>query len=169
MLYLHKINIETELGTIVAASTKEGICILEFADSKSLERKLDQIADFLKANIVEDKNQHLEALSHQLGEYFTQKRKEFDIPLDLYGTEFQKKVWMGLLKIPYGTTISYAKQAARLCMPKAVRAVANANGQNKISIILPCHRVIGSDGTLTGYGGGLWRKQKLLKLENAYL
>lgn len=104
----------------------------------------------------------------QLNLYFQGKLKEFDLPLDLVGTEFQQQVWNVLLQIPYGATSSYAKQAQILGNPTAVRAVANANGMNKISIIVPCHRVIGSDGSLTGYGGGLWRKKELLELEQEY-
>lgn len=114
-------------------------------------------------------NPHLEALEGQLAEYYKGKRKKFDIPLVLVGTEFQKKVWSSLLQVPYGHTISYAEQAKLIGRPAAVRAVANANGQNRIAIILPCHRVIGSDGTLTGYGGGVWRKEKLLELEKQNL
>ena len=87
------------------------------------------------------------------------------MPLDLAGTEFQKKVWLSLLQIPYGCTTTYGKQAGLLGKSSSVRAVANANGKNKISIILPCHRVIGADGSLTGYGGGMWRKKKLLEFE----
>ena len=98
-------------------------------------------------------------------EYFAGERKDFDIPLDPVGTEFQNKVWKELMNIPYGKTVSYQTQSNNIKMPKAVRAVANANGFNKISIIIPCHRVIGSDGTLTGYGGGLYRKKFLLDLE----
>jgi len=94
---------------------------------------------------------------------------EFTVPLAPVGTDFQKKVWEILRTIPYGTTRSYQQQADILGNPKAVRAVANANGLNKISIIIPCHRVIGTNGTLTGYGGGIWRKQKLLELEKAIL
>ena len=91
------------------------------------------------------------------------------MPLDWVGTDFQKQVWQVLMQIPYGATWSYAQQAQTLGEVKKVRAVANANGMNKIAIIVPCHRVIGSDGTLTGYGGGIWRKQKLLELEGAIL
>ncbi|ADZ12905.1 Methylated DNA-protein cysteine methyltransferase [Riemerella anatipestifer RA-GD] len=91
--------------------------------------------------------------------------KEFSVPIQLLGTPFQKQVWQTLLKIPYGTTKSYLQQAIMMDSPKAVRAVANANSLNKIAIIVPCHRVIGSNGTLTGYAGGLWRKEKLLQLE----
>lgn len=100
-------------------------------------------------------------------EYFEGKRTDFDIPLDLIGSEFQIGVWEQLLRIPYGKTRSYKEQAEALGKPLAIRAVANANGLNKISILIPCHRVIGSDGSLTGYGGGLWRKEKLLQLEGA--
>ena len=102
----------------------------------------------------------------QLDEYFRHERQSFDLPLFFVGTEFQKKVWQTLLTIPYGTTVSYAYLARRIGMPRAVRAVANANGANAISIFVPCHRVIGSDGSLTGYGGGLPAKKYLLELEN---
>ena len=110
-------------------------------------------------------NKHLELLKQQLDEYFEGKRKEFTIPLFTPGSEFQQSVWKTLRTIPYGSTRSYKKQAELLQRPKAVRAVANANGMNRISIIIPCHRVIGEDGSLTGYGGGLWRKKWLLDLE----
>ena len=101
----------------------------------------------------------------QLMEYFEGKRKGFDLPLVLPGTEFQIKVWDQLLTIPFGSTRSYAEQAVAIGNPKAVRAVARANGDNRLAIIIPCHRVIGSDGKLTGYGGGLWRKEWLLAHE----
>ena len=101
----------------------------------------------------------------QLDEYFSHKRETFDIPLLMAGTEFQQTVWGELLNIPYGTTISYATLARRIGNPKAVRAVARANGANPISILVPCHRVIGSDNTLTGYGGGLDKKEFLLRHE----
>jgi len=110
-------------------------------------------------------NPHFDLLRKEIGEYFEGKRKSFSVPLDAPGTEFQKSVWEELKRIPYGKTISYKTQAAKLKKPEAVRAVANANGHNRISIIIPCHRVIGEDGTLTGYGGGLWRKKWLLDFE----
>jgi methylated-DNA-[protein]-cysteine S-methyltransferase len=105
------------------------------------------------------------AVIKQLGEYFSGKRKTFDLPLDLQGTAFQLSAWAALLKIPFGETRSYAEQAAIIDNPKAVRAIGLANGKNPISIIVPCHRVIGKNGTLTGYGGGLGRKRFLLELE----
>ncbi len=159
-------RIETDLGTMIAGATDKGICMFEFADYKLLELELKQLTTTLKAPLVQGDNIYFGMLRKQLEQYFTGELREFDIPLDLVGTEFQKQVWLGLLQIPYGSTTTYAKQAERLGRPSAVRAVANANGKNKISIILPCHRVIGVDGTLTGYGGGIWRKKKLLELEN---
>ncbi len=158
-------RIETDLGTMIAGATDKGICMFEFADYKLLEQELKQLTTSLKAPLVQGENVYFGILRKQLDQYFKGELQEFDIPLDLVGTEFQKQVWSGLLQIPYGSTTTYAKQAERLGKPSAVRAVANANGKNKISIILPCHRVIGADGTLTGYGGGIWRKKKLLELE----
>ncbi len=158
-------RIETDLGSMIAGATDKGICMLEFADCKLLEMELKQLSASLKAPLVQGDNIYFGALRKQLEQYFKGELRVFDIPLDLVGTEFQKQVWLGLLQIPYGSTTTYAKQAEQLDKPSAVRAVANANGKNKISIILPCHRVIGTDGTLTGYGGGIWRKKKLLELE----
>ncbi len=102
----------------------------------------------------------------QLDEYFAGERKEFDLPLDLQGTEFQKEVWEGLVKIPYGETVSYSQQAEMLGRSGSERAVASANGKNPVAIVLPCHRVIGADGSLRGYNGGLAAKQALLDLES---
>ena len=101
--------------------------------------------------------------------YFKGELKQFSVPLNPIGTDFQRKVWEELRKIDYGQTISYQQQANNLNIPKSVRAVANANGQNKISILIPCHRVIGSNGKLTGYAGGIWRKEKLLQIEKNIL
>lgn len=157
--------IETDLGLMVAAATDNGICMFEFADYKSIDLELRQLSEHFKAPLVQGDNPHFEALQKQLNEYFNGERRGFDIPLDWVGTEFQKTVWLALLQIPYGCTINYGKQAELIGKPSSVRAVANANGKNKISIILPCHRVIGADGSLTGYGGGIWRKKKLLDFE----
>jgi len=117
---------------------------------------------------VYESNKYLEECVIQIDEYFKGTRKEFDINLQPEGTEFQKKVWDELLKVPFGTTKSYLEISKKLGDEKAIRAVANANGQNKISIIIPCHRIIGSDGSLTGYGGGLWRKKWLLEHEQNF-
>jgi len=114
-------------------------------------------------------NEHFHLLKQQIDEYFEGKRTVFTVPLFTPGTDFQQSVWEVLQTIPYGSTRSYKQQAIAINKPEAVRAVANANGLNRISIIIPCHRVIGSDGNLTGYGGGLWRKKWLLEFEGGDL
>ncbi len=162
-------RIETPLGTMIACADENGICMLEFSDRKSMTKELEEISKYFQANIIQGDNPHFKTLETELAEYFEGKRLDFTVPLSTVGTDFQKKVWEILRTIPYGTTRSYQQQADILGNTKAVRAVANANGLNKISIIIPCHRVIGSNGTLTGYGGGIWRKQKLLELEKAIL
>lgn len=162
-------RIETPIGTMYAAATQEGICMLEFTDRKMLETEFKDLAKTLNATIALGDNLHFALLEKELAEYFAAKRKDFTVQLAPVGTAFQKSVWEVLRKIPYGETWTYRKQAEMLGDKNKVRAVANANGMNKISIIIPCHRVIGSDGHLTGYGGGIWRKQKLLELEKALL
>lgn len=162
-------RIETPLGTMIACANENGICMLEFSDRKALPTELKEISKHFDANIVQGENPHFKTLEKELEEYFEGKLKDFTVPLAPVGTDFQKKVWEILRTIPYGTTRTYQQQADILGNPKAVRAVANTNGLNKISIIIPCHRVIGTNGTLTGYGGGIWRKQKLLELEKGIL
>nr|WP_228452260.1 methylated-DNA--[protein]-cysteine S-methyltransferase [Chryseobacterium sp. c4a] len=162
-------RIETILGTMVACADEYGICLLEFSDRKALPTELKNISAYFNANIIQGENSHFITLEKELDEYFEGKRTAFTVPLSLVGTAFQKQVWEILKQIPYGATRSYQEQADILGNPKSVRAVANANGLNKISILIPCHRVIGSNGQLTGYGGGIWRKQKLLELEKAIL
>ena len=152
-------------GTLILGSFDGKLCLSDWADGRrraSVDQRLQRI---LNTNYVEGSSEVIEMARQQLNEYFLNKRREFDIPLLFVGTDFQKKVWNELLKIPYGKAISYGDLAQRIGMPNAVRAVANANAVNAISIIAPCHRVIGSDGTLTGYGGGLERKRFLLELE----
>jgi AraC family transcriptional regulator, regulatory protein of adaptative response / methylated-DNA-[protein]-cysteine methyltransferase len=164
------IRIETPIGPMYACATEKGICMLDFTDRRMLETEFKELTKYLNAVILPGEHKHLNQLQKEIGEYFEGKRKSFSIKLDAPGTEFQKSVWEELRKIPYGKTISYKTQSTALKKPEAVRAVANANGHNRISIIIPCHRVIGEDGTLTGYGGGLWRKKWLLDLEkkNSY-
>jgi AraC family transcriptional regulator, regulatory protein of adaptative response / methylated-DNA-[protein]-cysteine methyltransferase len=159
------IRIETPIGPMYAGATGKGICLLDFTDRRMLETEFKELSKYLNAVILPGENKHFDLLNKELGEYFEGKRKEFTITLDSPGTEFQKKVWSVLKQIPYGKTISYKTQSEKIKNPAAVRAVANANGHNRISIIIPCHRVIGEDGSLTGYGGGLWRKKWLLDFE----
>ena len=158
-------RIETPLGTMYACAVEQGICLLEFTDRKMLETELKSLTKRLNATIIQGANKHFDLLTHQLEEYFDGRRKEFTVPLCPVGTDFQQSVWSSLQTIPYGTTCSYKQQADSMNNPTAIRAVANANGMNKISILIPCHRVIGENGNLTGYGGGLWRKKWLLDLE----
>jgi len=150
----------------ILGSYEGKLCMLDFRYRKMRKSVDSRIKKLLNAEYVEQNNAVLKQTRQQLDEYFLSKRKEFEIPLLMLGTEFQKNVWEELLKIPYGKTASYLELSKAVGNKKAVRAVANANGANAISIIIPCHRIIGSDGSLTGYAGGLPLKKKLLELEN---
>jgi AraC family transcriptional regulator, regulatory protein of adaptative response / methylated-DNA-[protein]-cysteine methyltransferase len=161
-------RIETPLGTMYACAVEEGICLLEFSDRKMLETELKTLSKLYNATIIQGNNTHFDILEKQLSEYFEGKRKQFSVSLSTPGSEFQNIVWKELQNIPFGSTKSYKQQAEAINKSSAIRAVANANGMNRISILIPCHRVIGTDGKLTGYGGGLWRKQHLLELEERH-
>jgi len=158
-------RILTPLGPMLAGATEKGICLLEFVDRRMLETQIKRIKKIYNAELLPGQSKHFDELDKQIKEYFSRKRKEFTIPLECNGTNFQEKVWTALQQIPYGETRSYEQQAQFIKKAKAVRAVAKANGDNRIAIIIPCHRVIGKNGKLVGYGGGLWRKQYLLNLE----
>jgi AraC family transcriptional regulator of adaptative response/methylated-DNA-[protein]-cysteine methyltransferase len=165
---IQTIKIDTPLGVMIAGATDEGVCLLEFSDRRMLPTEYKDLKRLLNTTIEDGENFHISQLKEQLKEYFEGSRKEFSIPLVTPGSEFQKSVWKELLKIPFGTTRSYLEQSVALGKSGAIRAVANANGMNRISIVIPCHRVIGSDGHLTGYGGGLKRKKWLLDHEKKY-
>ncbi len=158
-------RIETPIGTMYACAVDEGICLLEFTDRKMLETEIKTLVKLFNATIIQGNNIHFELLEKELEEYFNGSRKKFTVKVCTPGTEFQNIIWKELQTIAYGSTKTYKQQAEAINNPTAVRAVANANGMNRISIIIPCHRVIGSNGQLTGYGGGLWRKKYLLELE----
>lgn len=158
-------RILTPLGPMIAGATQDGVCLLEFLDRTMLETQLSRLKKKLRAELIPGTSKYINPLNKQLREYFEGKRKKFTFSLDLSGTPFQKKVWAALQTIPYGSTRSYRELAEIIGKPNAVRAGAKANGDNKVAIIIPCHRVIGHDGKLRGYGGGLWRKQYLLNLE----
>lgn len=156
----------TPLGEMIALVSQPGLCLLEFAAGTSdLAREIAQVERARGGPAHPGSNALTVRLGTQLAEYFAGRRRDFDLPLDMVGTPFQVAAWQALLDIPHGQTRSYAEQARQIGRPTAVRAVAAANGQNRISVIIPCHRVIGSDGSLTGYGGGMQRKQWLLALE----
>jgi AraC family transcriptional regulator of adaptative response/methylated-DNA-[protein]-cysteine methyltransferase len=162
-------RIPSPLGPMLGGATEDGVCLLEFADRRMLETQLSRLRARLNAEIVPGRSDHLTVLTEQVGEYFDGERRSFDVPLVMAGTPFQERVWESLRAIPFGETRSYQQQAEAIGQPKAVRAVARANGDNRIAILVPCHRVIGKNGTLTGYGGGLWRKKHLLDLEQTAL
>ena len=158
-------NITTPIGEMLAIRTEKGLCLLEFLDGKTTEKQLKELGDIDEIIEAED-DILLNNLEQELKLYFEGNLKEFKTPIDFIGTDFQKKVWEELVKIPFGETRSYKAQSIAVGDILAIRAVANANGKNKISILVPCHRVIGSDGSLTGFAGGKYRKQFLLELES---
>lgn len=164
VVYLNRIL--TPLGPMLAGATNEGICLLEFMDRRMLNTQLKILTKRLKTNFLLGNNNFIDQLAGELKNYFDSNLKNFSVPLIFSGTDFQKRVWENLIEIPFGKTISYEELAKRVGNISAVRAVAKANGDNRISIVIPCHRVIGKDGNLTGYGGGLWRKKFLIELEN---
>lgn len=162
-IVVHRFN--TPIGPMFAGASENGLCLMEFTDRRSLETELRDLQRYFKTAIIAGENEHTQQAEKELSEYFAGNRLQFDVTLDLPGTAFQQAVWQLLTTIPYGKTYSYQQQAERLNNPKAIRAVATANGANRVSIIVPCHRVIGKDGSLTGYGGGLPRKKWLLEHE----
>jgi AraC family transcriptional regulator of adaptative response/methylated-DNA-[protein]-cysteine methyltransferase len=163
VVYINRIL--TPVGPLIAGATDEGLCILEFTDRKMLETQFKRLVKLLNSTFVPGSNKIIEQLSGELKLYFEGKLKTFNTPIIFPGTPFQQKVWEALLTIPYGQSRSYEEQAVLTGNPAATRAVAKANGDNRLAIIIPCHRVIGKNGELCGYGGGLWRKKFLLDLE----
>jgi AraC family transcriptional regulator of adaptative response/methylated-DNA-[protein]-cysteine methyltransferase len=157
--------IESPIGTLYAAATDQGICLLEF-DGK--ERRKRQLAALSRryGSVMEGENAHLALLRRELAAYFAGRLRRFTVPLVLVGTHFERQVWEALCRIPYGGTRTYGEVARELDAPDGFRAVGRANGRNPVSIVVPCHRVVGAGGKLTGYGGGLWRKAHLLALES---
>jgi AraC family transcriptional regulator of adaptative response/methylated-DNA-[protein]-cysteine methyltransferase len=158
--------LKSPLGPLVAGATFEGVCLLEFADRRMLEKQLETLRKLFDAPAVPGMNHHLRQLQAELDAYFAGTRQVFSVPLVYPGTTFQRRVWEELLRIPYGKTRSYEELAVVLGMPGGQRSIGRANGQNRIAIVVPCHRVVRKNGHLGGYGGGLQRKQFLLDLEN---
>ncbi len=158
-------RIVTPLGAMVAGATDQGVCLLEFSDRRAFERQVKTLMGRLNAVLLPGTNTYLDRLDDELQQYFDGALSEFSVPLQVPGTPFQQMVWKHLRQVPYATTTSYGELAARIGRPTASRAVARANGDNRLAILIPCHRVVGANGDLTGYGGGLWRKQRLLDIE----
>jgi AraC family transcriptional regulator of adaptative response/methylated-DNA-[protein]-cysteine methyltransferase len=162
-MYVNRIT--TPLGPMLVCANDDGLHLLEFVDRRMLETQIKRVAKYTKCFFVPGEHKVMQQVEKQLHAYFKGELKDFDLPIQLLGTDFQKQVWMALLEIPFGETRSYAEQAKAINNHKAVRAVGTANGDNRFAIVIPCHRVIGRNGKLTGYGGGLWRKKRLLEHE----
>jgi len=159
--------IETPLGPLLAVVTRKAVCHLEFAERGRHRAILDRLRRRWSLPVVPGRNPVMNRLERELGEYWLGKRRRFTVPTTTRGTAFQEQVWRELERIPYGQTASYESIARRIGSPKAARAVARANATNPLSVLVPCHRVIAKDGSLSGYGGGVWRKRRLLELEQA--
>lgn len=162
-------KVKLSIGNLTIATYNDSLCMCDWT-YRAMRQSIDKrLTTLLNASFEEKNNDIIERTIYQLEEYLKEERKDFDIPLLLVGTDFQKSVWNELLKIDYGNTSTYLKQSEKLGNKDAIRAVASANGANAISIIVPCHRIVGSNGELIGYAGGLPIKQKLLSLEKAQL
>ncbi len=156
---------KTKIGELILGSFEDKLCLLDFNYRKMRNAVDDRIKKGLNADFIEEDSEIIEKTRTELDEYFKENRREFDVPIRMVGTDFQKSVWNALLKVAYGTTSTYLQLAKDINNGKAVRAVAGANGANAIAIIIPCHRIIGSSGELVGYAGGLPTKKRLLTLE----
>lgn len=168
---MNQINIQlhkTEIGEVILGSFRGKLCLLGFRSREMTRTVDDRIKKALNAEFVEHDDEILEKTRTQLDEYLKGRRREFDIPVLMVGTDFQRSVWNALLQVPYGATASYLQIARAIGKEKAVRAVGNACRANPIGIIVPCHRIIGSDGSLVGYYGGLSLKRHLLNLERSH-
>ena len=165
LLHVATAEIETAIGPMIAAASDTHLLLFEFPRRRMIDTQLERVRRAHDCELAPGESPVFEMLRAQLDEYFRGDRREFTVPLHVPGTPFQTRVWSELQRIPCGTTTTYGRLADSIGQPNAVRAVARANGDNRIAILIPCHRVIGSNGELVGYGGGLWRKKKLLELE----
>ena len=159
-------DLKSPLGDMIAGATAKGVCFLEWHDRGGVERIRERIKKRYKMPLLQGSNTHLDQLEKDLDTYFSGKLKKFKVAIAVKGTPFEEKIWEQLLAIPYGETRTYGQIARLLGKPGGARAVGRANGANYVSIVIPCHRVIESNGNLRGYGGKLWRKKYLLDLES---
>lgn len=166
--FIYMTEIPTPLGPMFAGTTSTGVCLLEFMNTVRLEKEFEDLKQLLNAEMIAGQHAHLDQLKQELAEYFEGIRKVFTVPLHTPGNAFAQGVWSCLQEIPYGETCTYKEQAERMNNPKAIRAIASTNGRNRLAIIIPCHRVIGSDGKMTGYAGGTDKKKWLLKFEKEH-
>lgn len=166
--FLNSSYIETRLGKMLAIADQNALYLLDFADSKKLEKKINLLKNKTKLEIVSGKTAPIISIESELKDYFDGKLKTFKTPVILSGSPFQNKVWKELMNIPYGKTQSYLDLATAINNPKAFRAAANANGANKLPIIIPCHRIIYTNGKLGGYSSGIEKKQVLIDLEKKF-
>jgi len=160
-------EIDSPIGKFIVGATEEGCCISEFSGRGGFDQINERVKKRYSAGLISGNNQHIDQLEYEFDQYFKGLLTEFETKLFYKGTPFQMSVWRELLKIPYGETRSYGDIAKNLGKPGAMRAVGKANGDNYLAVIIPCHRVIEANGNLRGYGGGLWRKKYLLKLEKS--
>lgn len=162
---LYKLTISTPLSEMIAVASADCLCLLEFSDRPGLDFEMDLLCKKLNTQITDKKNEWLLQTERELDAYFQNGKFRFSVPLHLVGTNFERSVWQAVKEIPPGETRTYAQIALAVGKPRAYRAVGRANGSNPVAIIVPCHRLVGSDGKLHGYGGGLWRKEWLLRHE----
>lgn len=166
MNYIRTHIFSSPFGDLILGDYENSLCLCDWL-FRSKRKEVDlRLQKGLNASYIEEQTSLLLETEFQLYQYFQQQRDKFDLPIHLVGTDFQKKVWKKLQDVIYGQTISYLELSKRLGDPNAIRAVASANGANALSIIIPCHRIIGNKGELVGYAGGTWAKSKLLELEN---
>ena len=159
-------DIQNPLGAMIAGATGKGLCFLEWHDRGGVDLIKRRVEKRYRLPLVQGSNKYLDMLERELAQYFNGRLKGFRVSTDVTGTPLEKAVWPQLLTIPYGQTRNYGQIARQVGKPGAVRAVGRANGANYLAIVIPCHRVIKSDGELGGYGGKLWRKKFLLELES---
>jgi len=156
------------IGVMQIGATDDSLLYIEYDDSPHCQQKVQSIANALSATIHNEPSAYHQVIISQLDEYFSGKQQEFSLQLQTNGTEFQRSVWQSLQTIPYGTTTTYKEQSLEMNNPLAIRAIASTNAKNCINIVIPCHRVVGTNGSLTGYSGGIWRKRWLLDFEQQH-